>query len=457
MNFHDDLATFGNAIAFTQPNGETFSYARAAEFADAFEAQLHKSAPSGRKLVFILATNCLASITGYLGCLRSRNPVALLPASIQPQLLGKLLQAYQPNYIWLPCARACEISQPRIFESGEYSLIAYSAEPIEIYRDLALLMTTSGSTGSPKFVRQSYRNLAANAESISDCLKIEKSDRAITTLPMHYVYGLSVINSHLHSGASVALTDASVIEKRFWDFFKSSAATTISGVPYTYELLKRLNWQRMDLPSLRVLTQAGGKLSPEMVRHFADACLNRGLRFYVMYGAAEATARMTYLPANEALHKPASIGAAIPGGDLWIEDGELCYRGENVSLGYAESRYDLARGDDRHGVLKTGDLATCDQDGDFYITGRKNRFIKLFGNRINLEEVEQFIRAKGIDCACGGDDNALRVYVSNAAEEHEALTFAQQLTDLHRSAFRTFVVNPIPRNEAGKIVYADLP
>jgi acyl-CoA synthetase (AMP-forming)/AMP-acid ligase II len=206
-----------------------------------------------------------------------------------------------------------------------------------------------------------------------------------------------------------------------------------------------------------VLTQAGGKLSPELVRHFAGTCLNRGLRFYVMYGAAEATARMTYLPTDKALEKPASIGMAIPGGELWIDNEELCYKGENVSLGYAESRHDLARGDDRHGVLKTGDLATRDHDGDFYITGRKSRFVKLFGIRTNLDEVEQFIRDRGIECACAGEDDALRLYVSNAAEEQKALVFAQQLTNLHRSAVRSFVVAEIPRNDAGKIVYGALP
>jgi long-subunit acyl-CoA synthetase (AMP-forming) len=327
-----------------------------------------------------------------------------------------------------------------------------------MHEDLALLIMTSGTTGNPKLVRLSYRNLSANAESISEYLHIRDDDKAITTLPMNYVYGLSVINSHLHAGASIILTNATLMEKRFWDLFKTNRPTMLSGVPYTYEQIKRLQWRRMELPSLRVLTQAGGKLHPDLVREFASICREKDLLFYVMYGAAEATARMSYLPPHLAMEKPSSIGMAIPGGELWIEnDGELCYRGENVSLGYAECRGDLARGDDRQGVLKTGDLATQDEDGAFYISGRKSRFIKLFGNRVNLEDVEQFIRNKGIDCACAGNDDALRLYVTRASEERDALVFAQQLTNLHHSAFRTILLGQIPRNQAGKVCYSELP
>ena len=457
MNFYYDLQSFGQSIAFVAGNGETLTYAAAAKAADSFGVQLGAQEPDNRKLVFILAENCLECVIAYLGCLRGRCPVALLPASIHADSLANLLNLYRPHYVWLPWSRASEMrAQSPVFALGDYVLLANSTEPIEIHDDLALLMTTSGSTGSPKFVRLSYLNISANAGSISECLQIRDDDKPITTLPMHYVFGLSVINSHLHSGASIVLTNASVTEKRFWELFKARDATTISGVPYTYELLKRLVWQRMNLPSLRVLTQAGGKLHAELVREFAGTCLQKGVRFYVMYGAAEATARMSYLPPELAIDKPASIGIAIPGGELWIEEGELCYKGSNVSLGYAESCGDLARGDDRHGVLRTGDLATRDEDGAFYIVGRKSRFIKLFGNRINLDDVEQFIRNKGIDCACAGDDDAMRLYVSSASDESNALAFAQQLTNLHHSAFRTVVVSQLPRNEAGKLIHAEL-
>ena len=178
---------------------------------------------------------------------------------------------------------------------------------------------------------------------------------------MNYVYGLSVVNSHLHAGASIALSTGSLTEKRFWELLKAERATTFAGVPYTFELLHRLGWSRMNLPSLKVLTQ-GGKLHASLVREFATECQAKGIRFYVMYGAAEATARMSYLPPSMVMDKPASIGIAIPGGAFALEGpdnspidkpetvGELIYRGPNVSRGYAECRKDLALGDKRGGV-----------------------------------------------------------------------------------------------------------
>ncbi len=463
--FHDDLRRFGQAAALITQDGETLAYNDTAAAADNFATHI-----GPRQLVFILASNGAESVIGYLGCLRVKAPAALLAPNIHPDLLRNLLDLYRPHSVWLPRARATVLSNTtELFALGEYVLYANSTEPLEVSDQLALLMPTSGTTGSPKFVRQSYTNLASNAAAIADYLKICACDKAITTLPMHYVYGLSIINSHLHAGASVVLTSAGLMEKRFWELLNARQVTSLAGVPYTYEQLKRLAWHRMQLPSLRTLTQAGGKLHPSLVREFAVHCRAKGILFYLMYGASEATARMSYLPPALALEKSASVGVPIPGGELWLEDetrqpitqpnvpGELCYRGPNVALGYAYSRADLALGDQFQGILRTGDLAHRDHDGHFYITGRKSRFIKLFGNRVSLEDMEQLIRNAGIDCACTGDDQALAVYVSKASEHEDIATFVQQLTNLHRSIIKTTVVDSIPRNEAGKIIYAELP
>ena len=336
---------------------------------------------------------------------------------------------------------------------------------MELHEDFGLLVTTSGSTGSSKFVRLSYENIEANTASIVEYLGICPEDRALTILPMHYVFGLSVINSHLKVGATVVLTNASIMERRFWDLMKKQKITSFSGVPYTYEVLKRLKWNEMSLPNLKVLIQAGGKLSAALVAEYVKASEARGIRFFVMYGAAEATARMSYLPPEVALQMPGSIGRAIPGGEFWIEDdngsvitqseatGELIYRGRNVSLGYAQTREDLALGDQREGVLRTGDLAKRDEDGMYYIVGRKSRFLKLFGNRVNLEELEQLIRAQGVECACAGEDDKLRIYITSAARKDEVVLFVEDLANLRNAGITAVVIEKIPRNEAGKILY----
>jgi long-chain acyl-CoA synthetase len=465
VSFYDDIGQYGQAVAFVLEDGETVSYASAAAEADSFSSRL-----SGRELVFILASNTLESVVGYLGCLRSKTPAAMLARTIHPDLLANLVKVYDPRYVWLPRELVERFDGAKELSSyRSYVLLERAAGPAELHKDLALLMTTSGSTGSSKFVRLSYDNIEANTDSIAEYLGIRTDDRAMTILPMHYVFGLSVINSHLKAGAAVVLTGASIMEKRFWDLLKQQKITSISGVPYTYELLKRLEWNRTQLPSLKVMTQAGGKLSAALVTDYAKQCAAKGIRFYVMYGAAEATARMSYLPPEIALQKPTSIGKAIPGGEFWLEDesgtkitqpevaGELIYRGRNVCLGYAQSRADLSLGDERQGVLRTGDLAKRDAEGMYSIVGRKSRFIKLFGNRVNLEELEQLIRASGIDCACAGEDDKLRIYITAAERKGEVVPFVEELTGMRNSGATAIVIDKIPRNEAGKILYVELP
>ena len=236
---------------------------------------------------------------------------------------------------------------------------------------------------------------------------------------MNYTYGLSIINSHLLVGAVLLLTEKALTQKEFWNFFKEAGATSFGGVPYTYEMLDRLRFYRMELPSLRYMTQAGGKLIPELHKKFAEYAEKNGKKFIVMYGQCEATARMGYLPADKAIEKCGSMGIAIPGGRFRLigldgstvtepyTTGELVYEGDNVTLGYAECGEDLLKGDEQHGVLETGDMAQFDEEGFYYIVGRKKRFLKIYGNRVNLDEIDRMVKGEflGIDCAAAGVDD----------------------------------------------------
>ncbi len=465
MSFFDDIGSHGRAPALVPEDGEPICYSALAEQADALGAAL-----PGRGLAFLLARNCPASVVGYLGLLRSRTPLVLLAAGLHPDHLAALLRTYAPRWLWLPRERAAELAGAReLFALDGYVLLAIDGAPeVELHPELAVLVTTSGTTGSRKLVRQSRRNLAANASAIAEYLGIEAGDRPITNLPMNYVYGLSVIDSHLARGASLVLSDRGLMQKEFWELVRREGVTSLAGVPYTYEMLRRLRFRSLELPRLRVLTQAGGKLAPALVEEFAGIARDRGMRFYVMYGAAEATARMSYLPPERALEKPASIGIPIPGGELWLEDetgqrvegagiaGELIFRGPNVALGYATRREDLALGDEWRGVLRTGDLAQRDADGFYQVVGRRSRFLKVFGNRLNLQELETLIEAQGIECACTGEDDRLRIHVVGGANRERVAAFVEERTGLHRSACRVSVVERIPRNEAGKIDYSAL-
>lgn len=462
------LDSYRNNIAVVDENGETYTYAYLG-----YECyKLGYYAKSGRCLVFNLCANEIGSLIGYIAFIDSRIVPLLLDAHLDRGLMKHLIELYKPDYIWLP--EYISVEFPRyetVYKSHNYSLI--KTEFTRVYpmsSDLALLLTTSGSTGSPKLVRQSYANIKANTDSIVNYLSLNEKERPITTLPMSYTYGLSVINSHLSVGASIILTQKTVMQKEFWQQFKNCMATSIAGVPYIYEMLDRLHFFSMNIPSLKTMTQAGGKLAPELHKKFAEYAKQNGKHFIVMYGQTEATARMSYLPHEKSLEKYGSMGVAIPGGKFSLIDingneikepeitGELVYEGDNVTLGYAVSGEDLIKGDERHGRLITGDMAKRDSEGYYYIVGRKKRFLKIFGSRINLDETERMIKAKFCDteCACAGIDDKMQVFVTNQSLAQEVQHYLADKTGLNHSAFNIKCIGSIPKNDAGKTLYTEL-
>lgn len=464
MSFFSDLEKFGENIAILQDNGESVTYSELCFFSDTLEPQVRQ-----RTLVFILCTNSIASIAGYVAFLRNNIVPVLVDSKLDKTLLHHLVETYEPAYIWAPSGSLQDFEGVYSTEYHGYSLLRTSF-PIEMdmYPELALLLTTSGSTGSPKLVRQSYKNIEANTNSIIEYLAIVSDDRPITTLPMSYTYGLSIINTHLQAGATILATETTLMQKEFWNFLKKEKATTFGGVPYTYQMLNRLRFFNMNLPSIRYITQAGGKLSADLSLKVATSAAEKGFKFVVMYGQTEATARMSYLPPDRAIDKYGSMGIAIPGGEFWIQDdggnkitenevvGELVYRGANVTLGYAEKKEDLALGDERGGILVTGDMAKRDADGFYYIVGRKKRFLKIFGSRVNLDETERLLLDKGYVCACTGVDDRMSVYTENQGKEQEIQKFLAELLSLNSSAFVVKYIESIPKNESGKTLYSGL-
>lgn len=458
----------GEMIAAVEESGKSITYAELLQFVENLKLYIPE-----RCLVFSLCTNSIGALAGYIAFLENKIVPLMLSVKLDVELYSYLEQTYHPSFVWAPETETLKVNNyEKVYESHGFILYKTNFISYPLYEALALLLTTSGSTGSPKLVRQSYRNILANTESIVEYLQLDENERPITTLPMNYTYGLSIINTHLYVGATVLLTEKTLMQKSFWSFFKEQEATSFGGVPYTYEMLDKLRFFRMKLPSLKTMTQAGGKLLPELHRKFAEYAEDTGRKFVVMYGQTEATARMAYLPAEMSLCKYGSMGIAIPGGEFVLMDvngniimepeivGELVYRGENVTLGYAENGEDLMKGDERQGVLVTGDMAKRDMDGYYFIVGRKKRFLKIFGNRVNLDEAERLIRSefKDYDCACGGIDDKMHVYLANANEEagERVKKYISAKTGLNSNAFKICMVTDIPKNDAGKTLYAKL-
>ena len=461
-----DLKKYSDNTAVITENGENITYSRFFEMTQKLAIQVGR-----RCLVMCFCKNEMGSLLGYISFLNNNIVPIMVSNELEQSAVYRLLDVYRPDFLWVPDDKISAYGFETVYSDAGYSLLKTgNCGVYALYDELALLLTTSGSTGSPKFVRQSYKNIIANTNSIVEYLELDETERAITTLPMNYTYGLSIINTHLYAGAAVILTEKTIMQREFWQQFKENKATSFGGVPYIYEMLDKLRFFEMDLPYLRTMTQAGGKLSPELHKKFAEYAQKNGRHFVVMYGQTEATARMAYLPHEKALEKYGSMGIAIPGGKFYLIDvngneitepevtGELVYEGENVTLGYAVCGEDLCKGDEWHGRNVTGDMAKRDKDGFYYITGRKKRFLKIFGSRVNLDETERMVKAAfpETDCACGGVDDKMYVFVT--AENHEAgiKKFLSEKMSLNPSAFEIKHIEKIPRSESGKVLYKEL-
>jgi long-chain acyl-CoA synthetase len=446
MFFTNDVY-YRNRIAVVTARGEHYTYGHLFKTTNEINEQLKSEV---KQLVLVLARNDYRSLVHYIAALQRRDTVMLVNHDLPSMLIHDIIDLYKPAIVIGNIQHGDYIlREENVFVRKEK--LTYAIHP-----DLALLMSTSGTTGSVKFVRLSYQNIAANAEAIASYLRITSEDRGVAQLPIHYSYGLSIINSHLYRGATVLLTEDSVLTKSFWDFVKEEKATSLAGVPYTYQMLARIRFHEMDLPDLRYFTQAGGRLSEKFVRLFGEYAIRTGKQFFVMYGQTEATARISYVPPERLLEKPTSIGQAIPGGTLYIdkESEELIYEGPNVMLGYATSYLDLIKGDEFGGRLRTGDLAYVDDEGFFYIKGRLKRFLKLFGLRLNLDEIEK--RLESVVQApvfCVGNDEKLAVITIDEAYVEQICSAIEHLYKLHRTAFFVHVMSDIPTLPNGKINY----
>lgn len=420
-----------------------------------------------RTLAVVLATNTIDFVQGCVALMNNGAVPMLLDAASDEAMVARYVATYDPEFAYVPVTMAGRFVGFREAERvGDYALLrAASRDRVPAHDDLALLLPTSGSTGSPKLVRQSADNLRANGAAIIEYLRLTPEERPITSLPMHYTYGYSVLNSHLQVGATLLLTERSVMEKAFWTFVAEASASSLAGVPYTYQMLQRLRFTRLELPSLRTMTQAGGKMAPTLIREFAEHAQRSGMAFYVMYGQTEATARMSYVPPELAVDKAGSIGIPIPGGEFFIigdngeivdapyDEGELGYCGPNVSMGYAEQRADLALGDSNGGRLLTGDVAYRDDDGFYYITGRRNRYVKVFGKRVSLDDIEQMVHAEADEGACLGVDDQIEVFLTDEGSVANVRRVLAERTGIHPSAFKVSVLAALPRTTSGKVDY----
>ena len=465
-------------IAALDSNGSSLSYGEIVALSEKI-----KEAVKERSLFFILTENNVGGVAWVMATILSGNVPLILNAHTEGTLLKTLLETYQPEFICAPVSLASgEPKSPLLSYQGYHLhgdiLSCFDANKVPASLGgterglnplLSHLLPTSGSTGSPKLVRHKYENIEAAALNISTLFRLTENDRPLMVLPLYYTMGLSMVFSHFKVGATVLITDRKMTDPVFWKFLKEEKATSFTGVPFSYEVLDKMRFFRMNLPDLTLLTQGGGKMPEELNRKFVDYCLANGKRWIATYGQSEGTARMAWLPEEFALSKMGSIGIAVPNGHLSLRDtdgkiitespatGEMCYEGKNVTMGYALKREDLALGDERNGFLPTGDIAYRDEDGFYFIKGRMARFLKLFGNRVGLDESEHILKAHvTCDCACTGTDEKMIVYLTDESQKDAALSALIEAIKVPATAIEIRHIDALPKNEAGKTLYAKL-
>lgn len=450
-------------IAITDDSGYTLTYSEVCRIIYDFEAL-----KLPRCVIFCLCESCAGSLVGYLSFLNNGQVPLLLSAHMDKDLRVNLEQAYLPSYYWVPEEKSEEILGEKLFSACGYVLLKTANEPYQLSEKLSMLLTTSGSTGSPKLVRHKYGNLEANAVNVARAFSWTVDENGICDLPMNYTMGLNVINSYLVTGASVLMVKANLMEPEFWKFIKDQEGTSFTGVPFSYEVMRRIGFDKMDLPKLYTLAEGGGKLTDKMFKWIATFCKKSGKRFCATFGTSETSARVAFLNPALALEKIGSIGKSIPNGELFLLDevknedgsttGELAYRGPNVTMGYALCKEDLLKDDEFCGEYHTGDIAKRDEEGYYYIVGRKGRFLKLFSLRVSLDETERILKTQypNVDFVCTGDDKRMNIFTTSEELKDQIVPYISKKTNIHHSAFKVFLIGKIPRNEYGKVKFAEL-
>ncbi|GAA2329242.1 AMP-binding protein [Dactylosporangium salmoneum] len=440
------------------PAARIIDAATGAVVTDLVRPEIFDGVPPG--VVFLRMPTTVDSVAAYVTAFELGRPVALLDPGLADETLLEFIDRFEPAAVLgplpdEPAKGYAALNQAWVRETGP------DTAP---HPDLAVLLATSGSTGDPKLVRLSRRALLANAESIVEALGITGADVAISALPFYYSYGMSVLNTHLVAGAALVVEDGGLLGRGFWPAIDRYRVSSLALVPSQYDMLVRLRFDSAAHPALRTLTQAGGRLRPELVREFHDRMTAVDGRLFVMYGQTEAAPRLTTLPADRLGEKPGSVGPAVPGGRLSIRlgdgtettepnlVGEVLYRGPNVMLGYAETAADLARGDDHGGLLVTGDLGHLDADGYLYLDGRLKRFGKVFGVRLNLDDIERLLPVPA--AAVAGDDRV--IVFANCTNPVELGHKLAEHLKLHWSGFEVRPVEGLPLLPNGKIDYRAL-
>ena len=464
MIFHQ-IKKFTNNIAFIDNKKNKIKYYEITELKKKLESHIKQ-----KSLTMIISENTAGSLMGYSAL--SMLDVLLMPISddISNERFEKLLSKYCPNFLWCKKNFNKQITSKFfeiLLEYQNYVLLRSKKEKkIRINSNLFILLSTSGSIGDPKCVKLSYQNVIKNSHSINKYLNLNFNDRTVTTMPWHYSYGMSIINTHIMNGASILVSDNSIVEKNFWDLLNEISITNFNGVPFTYEILKKIGINKLKKLNLKFITQAGGKMNSSLSDELTVICKINKIKFFVMYGQTEASPRMSFTDKTLKKTDSTCIGKPIHGGKFFLFKnkkkinkintiGELYFKGDNVFSGYSKNHKDLFDKKIYSKLLNTGDLAKFDKNGNYYLVGRKSRFIKIYGIRIGLDSIEDNLLENGILSAVISKNEKLFIFIKKRISEK----IKKKISEIIKIRFKDFnliKINEFPMNENNKVSYSKL-
>jgi len=457
-NIFSSLKKYNHKIAIKDEKLGNISYRELIFDVDKFKIKF-----SSKKLILILSNNSYEFLLLFIAAVKYDQLVLLSNPDLSHKEILQICKKYEPDYIF--CKNEFTTNKNYKINSRFNDYYLYEKSSKKTYKinpSLSCLLSTSGTTGDTKFVKISRENLYDNTIKISNTLKINSKDIAITTMPPYYSYALSVINTHLYKGASIIINNYSVINRNFWKLFEKFKPNNINGVPYIYEILEKINFEKLNIKSLKYITQAGGKIENNLKHKLINICKKKNIKFYIMYGQTEASPRISIMPWHLLKKFPDSVGYPLNGGKVWIKNkfqhnqktyGEIIYKGKNVFQGYSTSYKDLNSQIKNVNIIKTGDLGFIDAKGLIYITGRKKRILKIFGIRISLDNIEEELKKDNLNCICTGDDKKLKVLVKSKIDIEKLSNKIKYITKLPKSYFEIINTKEFKRNDIGKIIY----
>lgn len=400
------------------------------------------------KLAILVFDQDIQCVAFYLSCFVSGIPLILIDNTYSLTDIIALVYRFEVDIV-----AGCSLNSfygEKIYEKNDFSIRKTGVNShINIHASIAVLISTSGSLQNAKFVKLSRENLICNTAQILSYLPIDATDIAMPAPPFSYVYGLSVLNTHLKAGAMILLCKDSILSKEYWSFVSQYNITNINGVPYFYDIIKKINGLSRLHVEPKFFTQAGGQMSESTKKYLID--FYKEPKLYIMYGQSEATARISYLAPSLVNRKKNCIGVAVPNGKISIEGDEIVYYGPNIFVGYASSRKDLSFIEERE-KLYTGDCGYFGADGLVYIKGRKSRFVKVMGKRLSLDCCENLLINAGLECAVTATEERIRIFIVGSYDRRRI----SELLKLPVVAFDVISIDAIPRAYNGKVKYGML-